>query len=198
MKTKGLGSNRKSRNQSAGRKAGALSYVDELNNQGISVSVRMREIVKLFGRQLSTDLRAYGITVGQWRFLRVLWERDGRSQKEIAEALEFTPGATVFALATLERDGLAVRQRAPEDNRISRVYLTPKSRALERQLMPYSYNSQLKALQGFSPAEIDTLLSLFDRIKNNLVQALDESREAEAESPGKKRRGSPAGPTKAP
>jgi DNA-binding MarR family transcriptional regulator len=131
----------------------------------------MREIVKLFGRELSVDLNAHGITLGQWRFLRVLWERDGRSQKEIAEALDFTPGATVFALRILERDGLARRERAAEDSRISRVHLTPKGRALERQLLPHARDSHIKALEGFSAAEVDVLLALLDRIKDNLGRA---------------------------
>ncbi len=146
----------------------ALSYASDLNSQGISVSLQMRETVKLFGRQLSADLNAHGVTLGQWRFLRVLWERDGRSQKEMAEALAFTPGATVFALTLLERDNLAVRRRAPEDSRVSRVYLTPKGRALEKQLMPYAHKSQLQALENFSTTEIDTLLSFLERIKDNL------------------------------
>jgi DNA-binding MarR family transcriptional regulator len=151
------------------------SYAVDLNNRGISVSLRMREIVKLFGRQLSADLNAYGVTIGQWRFLRVLWERDGRSQKEIAEALGFTPGATVFALTILERDNLAVRRRAQEDSRVSRVYLTPKGRALEKQLLPYAHKSQILALENFSRTEMDTLLSFLDRIKNNLRRGMNNS-----------------------
>lgn len=150
----------------------ALSYAIELNSLGISVSLQMREIVKLFGRQLSVDLNAFGITLGQWRFLRVLWEQDGRPQKEIAEALAFTPGATVFALTILERDGLAMRRRAAEDSRVSRVYLTPKGRALEKQLLPFAHNSQIQALDKFSITEIDTLLCFLERIKDNLRQDL--------------------------
>jgi len=150
----------------------ALSYAIDLNNRGISVSLEMREIVKLFGRQLSVDLNAFGITLGQWRFLRVLWEQDGRPQKEIAEALGFTPGATVFALTILERDNLAVRRRSAEDSRVSRVYLTPKGRALERQRLPFAHNSQIQALDKFSITEIDMLLTFLDRIKDNLRRDL--------------------------
>ena len=165
------------------------SYAVDLNSRGISVSLRMREIVKLFGRQLSVDLNAHGITLGQWRFLRVLWERDGRSQKDIAEALAFTPGATVFALTILERDNLATRQRSSEDSRVSLVYLTPKGRALEKQLLPYAHNSQLQALENFGVAEIDTLLSFLDRIDGNLRRALERQSSQEA-SPEKPKTGS--------
>ncbi len=163
-----------------GPSGGTASYAVDLNSRGISVSLRMREIVKLFGRQLSVDLNAHGITLGQWRFLRVLWERDGRSQKEIAEALAFTPGATVFALTILERDNLAVRQRSPEDSRVSLVYLTPKGRALEKQLLPYAHDSQLHALENFGTEEIDMLLSFLDRIEGNLRR--DIKRQSSEES----------------
>jgi MarR family transcriptional regulator, organic hydroperoxide resistance regulator len=168
----------------------ASSYAVDLNSRGVSVSLRMREIVKLFGRQLSVDLNAHGITLGQWRFLRVLWERDGRSQKDIAEALAFTPGATVFALTILERDNLAVRQRSTEDSRVSLVYLTPKGRALEKQLLPYAHNSQLQALDNFGTAEIDTLLAFLDRIESNLRRTLEKqsSKDASADKSRSKRR----------
>ena len=169
MRKAGASSATKNANNSSGD---ASSYAIDLNKRGISVSLEMREIVKLFGRQLSVDLNAFGITLGQWRFLRVLWEQDGRSQKEIAEALGFTPGATVFALTILERDNLAMRKRASEDSRVSRVYLTPKGRALEKQLMPFAHNSQIQALQKFSTGEIDMLLSFLERIKGNLRQDL--------------------------
>jgi MarR family transcriptional regulator, organic hydroperoxide resistance regulator len=131
-------------------------------------SHRMREITKLFARPLLRRLNRHGVTFGEWRFLRVLWERDGVSQSELSDLLDMTSAATVFSVNLLERDGFAERVPDPTDRRRMLIYLTPKGRALRERLMPYARTIRLAAFAGFSDREVRQLDVMLDRIKSNL------------------------------
>jgi MarR family transcriptional regulator, organic hydroperoxide resistance regulator len=75
-----------------------------------------------------------GLHVGQDMLLLQLWPEEGLTQSELAERLYIQPATVTKTLQRMEQTGLIERRGDPEDQRVSRVYLTEQGRAL---LQPY-------------------------------------------------------------
>jgi homoprotocatechuate degradation regulator HpaR len=79
---------------------------------------------------------AHGLTEQQWRVLRVLWERDTLSQRELAALTLIPAPSLVGVLDRLGRAGLVERVRSDTDRRHVPVRLSARGRALEEAVMP--------------------------------------------------------------
>jgi MarR family transcriptional regulator for hemolysin len=55
-------------------------YADPSNSIGYLTRIAFRA----FSRALETRTAPYGVSSGQWRFLRVLWREDGLTQRELS------------------------------------------------------------------------------------------------------------------
>lgn len=75
-----------------------------------------------------------GLHVGQDMLLLQLWPEEGLTQSELAERLYIQPATVTKTLQRMEQTGLIERRGDPDDQRVSRVYLTEQGRAL---LQPY-------------------------------------------------------------
>ncbi|XXV34779.1 MarR family transcriptional regulator [Sorangium sp. So ce1504] len=64
----------------------------------------------------------HGLQPGQDVLLRQLCQSDGLSQSALIERLGVEPPTVTKALGRLEKAGLVVRRRDPNDARVSRVY----------------------------------------------------------------------------
>jgi DNA-binding MarR family transcriptional regulator len=80
-------------------------------------------------------LNQFGLHVGQELLLLQLWQEDGASQSQLAEAMEVDISTITKAVQRMERAGLLKRSPDAEDARISRVYLTEQGRALHEPVM---------------------------------------------------------------
>jgi len=151
-----------------------LVYGIDLTQQNQSFSFRMREITKLFARAMNEHLKRFGVTTGQWYFLRALWEREGVSQQYLSNRLGMSSAATVFSINLLERDKLAERLPDHTDKRRYCIYLTPRGKHLREELLPFAREVQLRALDGFTDAEVRQLSEMLGRIKVNLEGIITE------------------------
>ena len=67
-----------------------------------------------------------------WYFLRVLWQQDGISQRELSQRVGMMEPTTASALNNMERKGFVRRLRNRTDRRVVNVFLTERGRALRR------------------------------------------------------------------
>src|SRR5207344_1777822 len=86
-------------------------YADRWQSIGHLARVAFRE----FSAVLAERLIRHDVTPGQWRFLRVLWERDGLTQRELAERVGATEATTVRAIRSLLKSALVERRDDPDD-----------------------------------------------------------------------------------
>ena len=77
----------------------------------------MRDANRAFQRLLERRIAPHGVTRGQWYFLRVLWEEDGLSQRELSARVGMMEPTTVIALRGMEKSGLIRRVRSADDRR---------------------------------------------------------------------------------
>ncbi len=76
-------------------------------------------------------LKALGLTYPQYLAMLVLWQSDGLTVAELGEMLGLDSGTLSPLLKRLDASGLVRRQRTDRDERVVRVYLTPKGAGLE-------------------------------------------------------------------
>src|ERR1700744_5981707 len=101
----------------------------------LSSGYLVRDASRGFQRLLERRIAAYGVTRGQWYFLRVLWITDGLSQRELSARVGMMEPTTVIAPRSIERDGLIRRIRSEADRRRVEVWLTPKAKRLRGELL---------------------------------------------------------------
>lgn len=88
-----------------------------------SVIVLFRQMNLFLNRELLDEK----LTSSDVLYLALLYEQDGRTQDEMAEAYTVDRAATTRSLQGLEKKGLVRREVDTFDRRIRRVYLTEKA-----------------------------------------------------------------------
>jgi MarR family transcriptional regulator, organic hydroperoxide resistance regulator len=124
----------------------------------------MREISTLLGFELIRLCKAHrqrteaalarlGLHVGQELLLLQLWQEDGLSQSQLAEAMEVDISTIGKAVQRMERAGLLSRSPDAQDARISRVYLTERGRALHESVVHVWHASEARLVEGLTEVE---------------------------------------------
>jgi len=143
-----------------------------------SVGHQVRWAHRALQRELEERLRPYGITSGMWHFLRALWEEDGLSQRELSDRVGTTEPTTVSALHAMEKRGLALRVPNATDRRKSNIFLTRPAKELHDLLLREARDVNRTATAGIDAAEIRSLKSTLEKIRNNLAAANAERQAA--------------------
>src|SRR5262249_48090607 len=101
----------------------------------LSSGYLVRDAHRAFQRLLERRIAAYGVTRGQWYFLRVLWIADGLSQRELSARVGMMEPTTAIALRSMERAQLIRRLRGDDCRRKVRAFLTANAKRLRTQLL---------------------------------------------------------------
>jgi DNA-binding MarR family transcriptional regulator len=133
-----------------------------------SLAHRMRTVSRLLMRNLDERVAAHGISQGLWFYLRVLWEHDGISQKELSARTGVVGPSTVGAIARLTAMGLIRCRKRPTDRRVTTVHLTARGRALEAKLVPLAIDVINEAVAGLERADIERMKAMLDHMRRNL------------------------------
>lgn len=130
----------------------------------------MRDAHRAFQALLEERIASAGVTRGQWYFMRVLWIEDGLSQRELSARVGMMEPTTVVALRGMEKAGFVRRLRSRDDKRVTRVWLTPKGRALAARLLPVARRIVAQAEAGIDARELDVFRRVISRMTQNLDQ----------------------------
>jgi len=110
------------------------------------------------------------VPFGHWTFLRILWEREGLTQRELSEEAGVMEPSTFAALKAMERHGYIVRRQAPGNRKNVYVYLTPKGRALERKLVPHAKQVNAIAVRGVPRRQVEAARATLLAVISNLEE----------------------------
>lgn len=127
-------------------------------------------------RALQIRLTRHGVSFGHWAFLRILWEADGLTQRELSVEAGLMEPTTSAALATMEKLGYIRRERRPGNRKNIHVFLTPRGRALRPKLVPLAEEVNEIAVSGASAADVAAARRTLLVMIENLAQ--DERRAA--------------------
>jgi DNA-binding MarR family transcriptional regulator len=117
---------------------------------------------------IQVPLERHGVHAGQNFILERLWERDGQTPGEIAEAIGVEGPTVVRALQRMAAAGIVVRKKHPTDGRQVVIHLTPAGAQLRTHLPRALRQVEEQALAQFSNAERVQLLDLLERLDAKL------------------------------
>jgi DNA-binding MarR family transcriptional regulator len=134
----------------------------------LSSGYLVRDAHRAFQRLLERRIAAYGVTRGQWYFLRVLWITDGLSQRELSARVGMMEPTTVIALRSMERARLIRRVRSDDDRRKVRVFLTAKATRLRNELLVVAKGINDAAEDGIAARDLGVFRRVVTRMTANL------------------------------
>jgi MarR family transcriptional regulator, organic hydroperoxide resistance regulator len=135
----------------------------------LSSGYLVRDAHRAFQRLLERRIAPYGVSRGQWYFLRVLWIHDGLSQRELSARVGMMEPTTVIALRGMEKAGLIQRRRSDSDRRTVRVLLTGKAKRLRNELLAVARGITDAAEEGVAARD----LAVFRRAIAQMTANLD-------------------------
>jgi DNA-binding MarR family transcriptional regulator len=109
-----------------------------------------------FARALQMRLAEHAVSYGHWSFLRILWESEGLTQRQLSGQAGVMEPTTFSALNAMERLGYVVRKPSPTSRKEVHVYLTRKGRGLKDKLVPLAEEVNEVALRDIGAADIAT------------------------------------------
>ncbi|MGE0735372.1 MAG: MarR family winged helix-turn-helix transcriptional regulator [Alphaproteobacteria bacterium] len=134
----------------------------------LSAGYLVRDAHRAFQHVLEKRIAPFGVTRGQWYFLRVLWDEDGLSQRELSTRVGMMEPTTVIALNSMAKAGLIDRVRSAEDKRKTHVWLTAKAQKLRNTLLPVARGITEEASEGVPREELATFRKVIARMTANL------------------------------
>ena len=120
-------------------------------------------------RALQGRLAAHRVPFGHWTFLRILWERDGLTQRELSNEAGVTEPSTFAAIRAMEKLGYVARRQVAGNRKNVYVHLTAKGRGLRAKLEPLAQEVNAIAVRGASEADLAAtrrvLLIMLDNLR---------------------------------
>ena len=124
-------------------------------------------------RALQMRLTEHSVSYGHWSFLRILWESEGLTQRQLSEQAGVMEPTTFSALNAMERLGYIMRRPAPRSRKEVHVHLTPKGRALKSKLVPLAQQVNAVAVRKIDPQDVAATRRMLRALIENL--AVDEA-----------------------
>jgi len=129
----------------------------------------VKDATRALVRALQMRLAEHAVSFGHWTYLRILWEGDGLTQRELSEQAGVTEPTTFSALKAMERLGY-IRRRRRRDRKQIDILLTAKGRRLRDQLVPLAQDVNSIAVRGVRKADIAATRGVLLAIIENLAR----------------------------
>ena len=128
----------------------------------------VKDATRAFLRALQSRLAEQDVQLGHWTFLRILWEKDGITKRELSVEAGVMEPTTVVALRAMESLGYVSLEQLPENRKNVYVFLTARGKRLKKVLVPLAEQVNAVAMQGLTDIEIATtrkaLLVMIDNL----------------------------------
>ena len=135
--------------------------------QGNNVGLLIKLVQSSLNRMIDQNVSPLGLTAMQWRPLVMIRYRDINTPAELSRETHVDTGAMTRTLDRLEAKHFLTRQRCPDDRRVVRLELTSTGQEAAAQILPAVAKTLNTHLQGFSKTEVQTLMSLLQRMLDN-------------------------------
>jgi MarR family transcriptional regulator, organic hydroperoxide resistance regulator len=129
----------------------------------------VKDATRALVRALQMRLAAHAVSFGHWTYLRILWEGDGLTQRELSEQAGVTEPTTFSALKAMERLGY-IRRRRRRDRKQVDILLTAKGRRLRDELVPLAEEVNSVAVRGVRKADIAATRAVLLAIIANMAR----------------------------
>ena len=140
----------------------------------------IKDATRALIRALQLRLAPCDVSFGHWAFLRILWENDGLTQRELSREAGVMEPTTFAALKAMERKGYIRRRRLSGNRRKVHIFLTAKGHALKRRLVPLAEEVNRVALRRVRATDVMvarlTLLAVIANLAADETRFVDTRR----------------------
>ena len=142
----------------------------------------VKDATRALVRALQRRLARFDVPFGHWAFLRILWESDGLTQRELSREAGVMEPTTFGALKAMESRGYVARRHLAGNQRKIHVFLTRKGRSLKRKLVPLAEAVNEIAVRGVPARDVATTRRTLLAVLESLAR--DEAAEGAKRPPG--------------
>jgi DNA-binding MarR family transcriptional regulator len=100
--------------------------------------------------------------------LGVLWQDDGCSQQTLADRTHKDKPGITRLIDNLEKESLVERRPDAKDRRLNLIFLTPKGKIIEREVIEIVNQTLEDAIKGIDPENLKIVRDTFQKIYDNL------------------------------
>lgn len=130
----------------------------------------VKDAYRGLAKALQNRLEQHDVMYGHWTFLRILWQTDGITQRQLSEQAGVKEPTTFSAVQAMEKLGYVTRQKMPDNRKQVRVFLTAKGTALRSVLVPAAEEVNAIALANIPQEDIVVFRRTLLAILANLGQ----------------------------
>lgn len=121
-------------------------------------------------KNLYSQLKDSGLTIGQPKILDYLKDNDGALQKDIAAGCHIEPATLTSLLNGMEKAGLAERRNIDGNRRSVHIFLTQKGKE-KLSLVEKKFESiEREAFSGLSENQIRECMKALKKVYENLME----------------------------
>ncbi|AMB88335.1 MarR family transcriptional regulator [Pseudomonas agarici] len=139
----------------------------------------VKDATRALIRALQMRLTEHDVSFGHWAFLRILWETDGLTQKQLSTQAGLMEPTTFAAVKAMEKLGYVVRQQLPENKKNVHVFLTEEGRRLKGVLIPLAVEVNEVSVRGLKDEEVEiarrVLLTVIENLANAEASSINPS-----------------------
>jgi len=143
----------------------SIQKYDFENSIGYVVNRTAKAYVKALDSQLRQKV---GVTAGQWKVLVMLVDKNGLTQKEIADRLGLDGATLIPIIDKMEKDKLVIRKVDPADRRNNRIYRTDIADVQWDKMIECVSNIKETSLKGIPDRNIKIMKDVLENIWQNL------------------------------
>jgi DNA-binding MarR family transcriptional regulator len=148
----------------------------EFESQDGTIAQLLMQVCRLTAYQMRLKMERVGLHRAQGPALFFLQHHEGASQNEIARALHLTAASVTNMLQRMERDGWVERRPDPDDQRITRVYVTEKARAMHEEARAGLRELNDEIVGTLDPQDQELLRRLLGKIQARLIARMPSGR----------------------
>lgn len=145
------------------------------DNTNQSFGCLLHDTARLLRRDFNRRAQVLSLTQTQWQALCVLSHNEGINQAALAELLEVQPITLGRLIDRLEATGWVERRDHPTDRRAITLYLTAKAEPILNDMWKLAEQTRDIALRGVSESEREQVMSILERVKENLLRSESET-----------------------
>ena len=129
----------------------------------------IRDVARAQMRALQLRLAEHDVSFGHWTFLRILWLKDGPTQRELSELAGVMEPTTFAAVKAMEQMGLVERRQLAGNRKNMHVFLTRSGRALQKKLVPLAEEVNHISVAGSTEAQVQAMRQFLLLMLENLA-----------------------------
>lgn len=145
---------------------------DSLAEQHERLAHLIKEAFRCTSGRLQQRLKVHGVLYGHWTLLRVLWQTDGLTQRQLSQQAGVRESSTHAALLAMEKLGYVQRRRLSDNKKQIRIFVTAKGRSLRSDIVQEAQAVNDLATQGVGAEDLAITRQTLQRVIHNLGPGL--------------------------